>query len=196
MRQIEAQLAQSKDLIKQMEVEMRSQDGKPITASSCYSYSKYCITVATRKMLTEKVQSCKRTESSLTSDYGRARDQVQKSGLIGGKSENQRQRLLNTNEKSTRGNEMILNSIRTVRETEDVGVEIMTELERNREKIQSSRNKVTDFVGMTDTARRMLAGMENRDTQQKMILGFVAVFLFISIVIIIYYSAAGSTSSS
>jgi flagellar biosynthesis/type III secretory pathway M-ring protein FliF/YscJ len=89
-----------------------------------------------------------------------------------------------------------MNSIKTVRETEDVGIEIMSELERNREKIQSSRTKVHDFVGMTDTARRMIAGMENRDTQQKMVLGFIAVFLIIAIALVIYFSTNTSSSSS
>lgn len=41
-----------------------------------------------------------------------------------------------------RQNEMIENAHRTVLETEEVGMEITTELQRNREKIQSSRAKV------------------------------------------------------
>ena len=81
---------------------------------------------ATRKTLSEKVSQCKRTEASLQADYGRVRDQVQKSVLIGGTSENQRQRLLNTNDKANRQSEMIMNSIKTARDTEDVGIEIMT----------------------------------------------------------------------
>ena len=62
------------------------------------------------------------------------------------------------------------------------------ELERNREKINSSRTKVTDFVGMTDTARRMLVGMENRDTQQKMILGGIGIFLLVALILVIYFA--------
>jgi hypothetical protein len=37
---------------------------------------------------------------------------------------------------------MIANASRTVAETEDVGMEITQELKRNREKIESSREKV------------------------------------------------------
>lgn len=81
MREVEAGLAQAKDLFKQMEVEARSQDA------------------ATRKMLQERIAQCKRTEASLQADYARAKEQLQKSALIGGKSESQRQRLLSTNEK-------------------------------------------------------------------------------------------------
>ena len=41
-----------------------------------------------------------------------------------------------------RQNEMIANATRTVAETEEVGMEITSELSRNREKIESSRAKV------------------------------------------------------
>ena len=103
MRQIEAMFGQTKDLIKQMEVEVRSQDGLPNYHFILHLF--FClimvdISVATRKILSDKVAQCKRTEISLQGDYSRAREQVQKSFLIGGgKSEAQRQRLLNTTEK-------------------------------------------------------------------------------------------------
>jgi hypothetical protein len=42
----------------------------------------------------------------------------------------------------SRQNEMIANAYRTVAETEEVGLEITSELARNREKIESSRAKV------------------------------------------------------
>lgn len=83
-----------------------------------------------------------------------------------------------------------------MRETEDVGIEIMTELERNREKIQSSRGKVGDFVGMTDTARRMITSMENRETQQKMVLGGLALFLVVCIILVAYFASQGSSKKN
>jgi vesicle transport through interaction with t-SNAREs protein 1 len=80
-RQIDGLLSQATELIKQMEVEVRSQDA------------------ATRKALTEKVAQYKRALNSLKSDYNTAREQADRSNLIGGKSGEQRQRLLDTNEK-------------------------------------------------------------------------------------------------
>jgi hypothetical protein len=41
-----------------------------------------------------------------------------------------------------RQNEMILNATRTVEDTREVGIEITTELARNREKIESARSRV------------------------------------------------------
>lgn len=43
-----------------------------------------------------------------------------------------------------RQNDMILNATRTVQETEEVGLEITQELARNREKIESSRARVSE----------------------------------------------------
>lgn len=124
IRHIENLLSQAQDLIKQMEVEVRSLDP------------------ATKKVLNEKLQQYKKSTSSLKSDFERAKEQAQRSSLIGDKSIEQRQRLLDTNDKLSRQNEMIANAHRTVAETEDVAAEITTELARNREKILSSRAKV------------------------------------------------------
>ncbi len=78
---IEGLFSQSTDLIKQMEVEVRSHDP------------------ATRKMLNEKVNQYKKSNTTLKSDFERAKEQAQKSSLVGGKSGEQRQRLLDQNDK-------------------------------------------------------------------------------------------------
>ena len=80
-KQIDGLFNQASDLIKQMEVEVRSLDP------------------ATRKSLTEKVAQYKRALSSLKTDYTSARDQADRSALVGTKSGADRQRLLDTNDK-------------------------------------------------------------------------------------------------
>lgn len=170
IRHIENLLSQAQDLIKQMEVEVRSLDP------------------ATKKVLNEKLQQYKKSTSSLKSDFERAKEQAQRSNLIGDKSIEQRQRLLDTNDKLSRQNEMIANAHRTVAETEDVAAEITTELARNREKILSSRAKATEFMGITDTARRLVSSMSQRDVRQKYMIVFLAIVLIIAIAITIYYS--------
>jgi hypothetical protein len=81
-----------------------------------------------------------------------------------------------------------MNAHRTVAETEEVANEITSELGRNREKIESSHGKVREFIGMTDSARRLLQSMNRREIQQKMTLGFIAIILIIAIVITAYYA--------
>lgn len=109
-----------------MEVEVRSHDS------------------ATRKVLSEKVNQYKRVLSSLKSDFGKAKEECERNNLFAGtKSGADRQRLLNTNEKLSRQNDTILAAQRSVAETEDVAMDITSELGRNREKIESSREKVS-----------------------------------------------------
>lgn len=171
IRHIDALISQSSDLIKQMEIEVRSHDS------------------GTRRALGEKLSEYKKSLSSLRSDFERAKEQAQRSSLIGEKSSADRQRLLNVNDKLDRQNDMILNAHRTVMETEDVGIEIASELKRNREKIESARSKATEFSGITDSARRILSSMQRRDVQQRFIIGFIAIVLIIAIGITIYFTS-------
>lgn len=87
-----------------------------------------------------------------------------------------------------RQNELIANATRTVMETEEVGMEITTELGKNRAKIESSQSKLHEFDGMTDVARRMLGSMQRRDTRQRWIMAFVAVMLVIAITVTVVYT--------
>lgn len=89
----------------------------------------------------------------------------------------------------TAQNEKIMNMHRTVAETEEVAMEITTELGRNREKIESSHGKVREFIGMTDQARRILHSMNRREVQQKLILVFIAIILIIAISVTAYYAS-------
>lgn len=81
IKMIDALLSQAQDLIKQMEVELRSHD------------------TATRKSLTEKVNIYKKTRQNLKSDFERAKEESERSSLIGEKSGEHRQRLLTANDK-------------------------------------------------------------------------------------------------
>eukprot|EP01041_Mallomonas_annulata_P002496 gene2496-4852_t len=169
--QIERLLSQAGELMKQMEVEVRSQDQ------------------ATRKVLSDKVTQYKKSLASLKADFEKSRDEAQKSSLmVGSKSGEQRQRLMNANDKLLSQNEKIMNATRTVAETENVAIEITQELHRNREKIESAHGKVREFAGITDTARRLLHSMNRREIQQKFTLGFVALILIAAIIIVIYFT--------
>ena len=178
IRLIEGLISQANDLIKQMNVEVRSQDA------------------ATRKVLSEKVTLYVRSLASYKADFERAKEISQRSALVGERSANDRQRLLDTNTKLDRQNELILNATRTVEETREIGIEITSELVRNREKIENSRSKAREFSGLTDTARRVLNSMQNRDVRQKYMIAFLALVMIIAIIIIAVYSSNTTTSST
>ena len=124
-RHVDALLLQAGDLLKQMEVEVRSHDS------------------ATRKVLSEKVNQYKRVLNSLRTDFTKAKEESDRNNLFAGtKSGADRQRMMDTNQKLGRQNETILAAQRSVAETEEVALDITNELSRNREKIESSRDKV------------------------------------------------------
>ena len=179
IRQLSALMGQSHDLIKQMEIEVRSQEGTD------------------RKRLQDKVNEYKRSLKTKQVEFSAERNRVSKGSLLSGangngsdlgKSAEQRQRLLDTNDKLFRQNEAILSAQRTVAETEEVGIEITDELARNRERIQASRDRVSEFVSISDSARRMIGSMQRRELQTKVVIGFVFAVVLVCIVLTVYYS--------
>ncbi len=72
-------------------------------------------------------------------------------------------------------------------ETEDVALEITSELNRNREKIESAHSKVHQFTGMTDGATRIIQSMSQRDIRQKIVIYGLALIILGAIVFVIYY---------
>eukprot|EP00428_Durinskia_dybowskii_P072236 CAMPEP_0170402150 /NCGR_PEP_ID=MMETSP0117_2-20130122/25405_1 /TAXON_ID=400756 /ORGANISM="Durinskia baltica, Strain CSIRO CS-38" /LENGTH=181 /DNA_ID=CAMNT_0010659001 /DNA_START=30 /DNA_END=572 /DNA_ORIENTATION=- len=131
---------QADELIKQAEIEARSFESKE------------------RKLLNDKLKIHKETFVGLKSEYETQLYKTQKSQLFG-KSGEDRGRMLETNEKLRRQNEIIENCMRTVAETEEIGVETILELKNNREKIDSARTKGQEFSAVADDADKRLKSM-------------------------------------
>lgn len=179
IRQGSALCQQIHDLIKQMEIEVRSQEG------------------ADRKRLQARVGDYRNALKAMQGEFSVQKARLSKNSLMSGatgdnydysKSREQRQRLLDTNEKLMQQNETILNAQRVVVEAEEVGIEITDELARNREKIQASRDRVGEFLGVADGARGMISSMQRRQTQSKLVMTFVFFVLLVAIIIAIYYT--------
>uniref|UniRef100_A0A7S3M5W9 Vesicle transport v-SNARE N-terminal domain-containing protein n=1 Tax=Spumella elongata TaxID=89044 RepID=A0A7S3M5W9_9STRA len=137
---IQAVLDQSTDLVKQVEVEVRGHSSQE------------------RRILTEKLKIYKDEFFQLKQEFDSVVFQSQKSQLVG-KSGEDRGRMLETNEKMRRQNEIIENCKRTVAETEEIGIETIAELQNNREKIESARAKGQEFHAVADDADKRLKSM-------------------------------------
>jgi vesicle transport through interaction with t-SNAREs 1 len=174
IRMLEALLSQSLDLIKQMEVEVRSHDGP------------------TRKQLGDKVSHYKKSLMVQKTDLASCKNKIAKAHLRNDGNDNgDRSRLLGVNDKLYRQNEAIQNASRTVFETEEVGADIVEELGRNREKIQSAHDRVREFGGVADGARRLVSSMQRRDNQHKFLMYALYASLLIALLIGIYYAMSG-----
>lgn len=105
----------------------------------------------------------------------------------GARSQEDRERLLNTNDKLSKQNKLIMTAQQNIYDTENIGNIIITELQNNKEKIKSSHNKINEFNGITDTARRLLNSINKREIQQRWILFFVAFVIISSIIIVVWF---------
>jgi vesicle transport through interaction with t-SNAREs protein 1 len=179
-RLINGLLKQADDLIKQMDMEARGSGGD--------------------RELQRKTKTYKGTLMSLREDFGAAKGEAERRGLFGGASGGggdlemgQKGRLNATQNKLDGQNDTLDNARRVMAETEETALDITSELARNREKIQSSRDKVVDVSSMTNQARRVIQNMSKREAQQKMIVCGVGFMLLGAIVLIIYYVSKGDS---
>jgi len=172
-------LSQCDDLLKQMQVEARSVDD----------------TTAKRELL-QKVRVCKAQLANLRDDFSTAQANAEREALLGGNADletgksggtsDHRERLLKTNDQISKQNETLDRAQRVMAETEDVALEITSELGRNREKISSSHQRVRDVSGLTNQARRIVQSMSRREVQQKLMMYLVAALLVIAVIVILY----------
>mmetsp|Transcript_44370 Transcript_44370/g.53630 ORF Transcript_44370/g.53630 Transcript_44370/m.53630 type:complete len:220 (+) Transcript_44370:77-736(+) len=173
-------LSQCDDLLKQMTVEARGVDDKDF-----------------KNNLLKKVRVCKAKLANLRDDVNAAKTSMERENLLGAdgasgasSGKGHRERLLQTNEKLESQNETLENARRVMADTEGVALEITSELGRNREKIQSSHDRIRDVSGLTNQARRIVQSMNRRDVQQKLAL-YVVSFLIIGTMLIIIFRISG-----
>ena len=93
------------------------------------------------------------------------------SGIGGGNNNNsQKQKLLQQQEMMTNQNNQLDSARRVLQETEQVALEIGEELQSNRATIESAHGRVRQVTTLTGRARRVVASMNQRAVQQKMLL--------------------------
>ena len=148
--------------------------------------------------LQRKTKDYKKNLATLRSEFDDVRSKVDRDGLFGdvesgrggssGMSNDHKARMQDTTNKIGRQNDTLDNARRVMAETEDVALEITQELDRNRNKIQASRDKVLDVHGMMNVARRVVGSMSKRESQQKMMMFGVAGIMLIIIIVVIYFS--------
>jgi len=174
-------LSQCDDLLKQMSVEARS-------ASDA----------GTKQDLLKKVRVCKTRLANLRDDYNSSKTNLERDSLLGGNgsdnnnnngkldSNGHRERLLQAGENLSAQNDTLENARRVMAETEDVALEITSELGRNREKIQSATGRVRDVSGLTNQARRIVQSMSRREVQQKLAMYVISFLIIVTFLVLMY----------
>lgn len=169
-------LAAAKDTIRQMEIELRSQDA------------------GAKRALGDKVSAHKQTLAAVQRDHDETKAQAERQSLLGGveatdeESLEQRSRLMSATDTLQHGSDRIRHAIGVVHDTEATALEISDELARNRDKIEAVHARVHSVSDLADNARRLIHTMTKTEVQQKMIMAFVVLVLIVVMALVIYYS--------
>lgn len=166
-------LLQCEDLLKQMSVEARGSDN-----------------ASTKRELLSKVKTCKSHLNKLKDEFKMWKQQHERTAVMngsGGADGNaSKERLLNAQTQLEQQNDTLDRARRIMADTEEVAMEITTELEGNRETLERAHGRVREVSGLTNRARRLLQNMNRRAVQQKLAMYVIAAVIVIVIGIILW----------
>jgi len=186
LRQLESDIQQAESLLNQMNVESR-------TASS----SEYKSTVSESrnhlknlKTQFEEVKS-KIERQELLSRGTLGDDSVGLHDSIGGSeaasgSRREMRRFEEVTRRMDASTESLLQSKRTLAETEEIAMDITSNLSSNRESILSAHDRIRETGGFLGQGQRLLRKMQARESRRKLILTGLFVFLFLVFILILY----------
>ncbi|XP_077679283.1 vesicle transport through interaction with t-SNAREs homolog 1A isoform X8 [Eretmochelys imbricata] len=144
---VEKQLEEARELLEQMELEVRE------------------IPAQSRGMYSSRMRSYKQEIGKLEADFKRSRiaysDEVRNEllGDDGNSSENQRAHLLDNTERLERSSRRLEAGYQIAVETEQIGQEMLENLSQDREKIQRSRERLRETDANLGKSSRILTGM-------------------------------------
>lgn len=163
-------LSQCDDLLKQMAIEARGVED-----------------ASWKRDLLLKVRTCKSQLAALRTEYELKLSKSQKESLFQTTSTNSHKERLLENEQRMEQQNATLDRARSVMaDTEEVALEITTELSRNREVMETSHARVKQVSGLTNRARRLLQNMNRRRVQQKLALYVVAFCIVIVVIFVLW----------
>ncbi|XP_064451347.1 vesicle transport through interaction with t-SNAREs homolog 1A isoform X2 [Mirounga angustirostris] len=151
---VEKQLEEAKELLEQMDLEVRE------------------IPPQSRGMYSNRMRSYKQEMGKLETDFKRSRiaysDEVRNEllGDDGNSSENQRAHLLDNTERLERSSRRLEAGYQIAVETEQIGQEMLENLSHDREKIQRARERLRETDANLGKSSRVLTGMLRREKRQ------------------------------
>nr|KAF6304509.1 vesicle transport through interaction with t-SNAREs 1A [Myotis myotis] len=173
---VEKQLEEAKELLEQMDLEVRE------------------IPPQSRGMYSNRMRSYKQEMGKLETDFKRSRiaysDEVRNEllGDDGNSSESQRAHLLDNTERLERSSRRLEAGYQIAVETEQIGQEMLENLSHDREKIQRARERLRETDANLGKSSRVLTGMLRRIIQNRVLVVVLAVILVITILMAITFS--------
>ncbi|XP_061911521.1 vesicle transport through interaction with t-SNAREs homolog 1A isoform X1 [Entelurus aequoreus] len=183
---VDKQLEEVRELLEQMDLEVRE------------------IPVQSRAMYNSRLKSYKQEVDKLEKDFKRSRiaysDEV-RNELLGddaSSSESQliklreeRAHLLDNTERLERSSRRLEAGYQIAVETEQVGQEILANLNTDREKIQRARERLRETDANLGKSSRILTGMLRRIIQNRVLVFVLGAFILLTIILAIYFNLRG-----
>ncbi|CAH3174676.1 unnamed protein product [Porites evermanni] len=170
---------EARELIEQMELEVREVTGEE------------------KARLNNRLKAYKNEMQRFEQDLKKARvafsDQEGRNELLGGEdsqysSEDQRARLLDNTERLERSGRQLEEGYKMCVETEQIGVDIMNNLHRDREVMERARDRTRGTDKNLTKSSRILTGMMRRIIQNRIIMAIICLAILGVIGLVIYYA--------
>lgn len=170
---------EARELIEQMELEVREVTGEE------------------KARLNNRLKAYKNEMQRFEQDLKKARvafsDQEGRNELLGGEdsqysSEDQRARLLDNTERLERTGRQLEEGYKMCVETEQIGVDIMNNLHRDREVMERARERTRGTDKNLTKSSRILTGMMRRIIQNRIIMAIICLAILGVIGLVIYYA--------
>lgn len=178
VRSVDTDIARAKEKLADMEAEARGY--RP----------------ATRRALGSKIRTYRESLNGIQDDLRRVRGRAERGALLGSggdadfsdKSRGQRGRMMESNTRMAESTSRLEDARRQLHETEHVAMDVVSELGRNRETLESARRKVRDVSSTTDVARRVLRSMTTRELRFKLMMALFVLIVLALIGVVIYFA--------
>lgn len=113
-----------------------------------------------------------------------------------GKSARDRERLLDADQKLNESSSRLEQARRQALETEQIGIDVLSDLHQQREVILRTRANVGEIGAQLGNARRMIDSMARRAAANRRIATAVMVFMLVMVAFAAYFIMGGSLSGS
>mmetsp|Transcript_5131 Transcript_5131/g.10140 ORF Transcript_5131/g.10140 Transcript_5131/m.10140 type:complete len:219 (-) Transcript_5131:2226-2882(-) len=168
-RQLERQLKEAEQTLQRLDMEARSapapESSELVKKVKGYRKDWQKLMGDVRRVIQQAASAEDRAELGLADEYYQT-------------SAGQRERLLTSTEQLNKTSEKIHEGRRQLLETEELGVSVLSDLQRQRESIMHSRETLSHVDANVGKARQVLAVMSRRITQNKFIMyGIIALLV-------------------
>ncbi|XP_028406063.1 vesicle transport through interaction with t-SNAREs homolog 1A-like [Dendronephthya gigantea] len=179
VKNVEKLFEEVKELLEQMDLEAREQPGP--------DKIKYCNRVKSYEKEVQNLEKELKKAQVKFGDYEADRNELLNSEFTAS-SEDQRTRLLNNTERLDRTSNRLDEGYRMCIETEEMGTAIMDNLQRDREVMTRTRERLRNTDQNLGKSSRILTGMMRRIIQNKIIMAVICLIILGTIGFVIYFS--------